>query len=64
MTGTQKTYMGKNLAEFLRFVLPFLVSFVPKLLSDLVTGLKHNKMQFDYLVFLVNVHKLSGNIHK
>ena len=46
--------MGKSLAEFSRFVLHFLVSFVPKLLSDLIRELKRNKMQFEFLVFLVN----------
>ena len=64
MTGAQKIYMGKNLAEVLHFILHFLVSFVSKFLSDLVRGLKFNKMQFDCLVFLINVHKMSGNIHK
>ena len=63
MTGTQKIYMGKNLSEFSCFVLNFLTSLVPKLLSDLVRGLKH-KLQFDCLVFLVNVHKMPGNIRK
>ena len=47
--------MGKNLAEFMCFVLHFLLSFVPKLSTDLVTRLKRNKMQFDCLVFLVSL---------
>ena len=64
MIETQSIYMGKNLTEFSRFILHFLVSFVPKLLSDLVRGLKRNKLQFDGFVFLVNNHKLSGNICK
>ena len=64
MTGTQKIYMGQNLAEFLLFVLHFLVSFVSKYLSDLVRGLKGNTMQFDCLVFLVNAHLMYENIYK